>query len=75
MLHCTQLNVAKSTWKYSFADKLDEQGREKATTYMESIGCYLDLRVKGQRNTEQKFMTGSTVDDYVVGSMRDAKSK
>eukprot|EP00965_Chrysotila_dentata_P144889 4784741-Pleurochrysis_carterae.AAC.1 len=42
---------------------------------MESIGCYLDLRAKGQRNPEHKFMTGATVDDYVMGRLRDPKSK
>eukprot|EP00965_Chrysotila_dentata_P016493 546323-Pleurochrysis_carterae.AAC.1 len=74
MLHCVQLNVAKTAWKYSFADKLDETGREQATAYMESISCYLDLRAKGQRNPEQKFMSGSTVDDYVLGRLRNPKS-
>eukprot|EP00965_Chrysotila_dentata_P096028 3172662-Pleurochrysis_carterae.AAC.1 len=74
LLHCVQLNVAKTARKYSFADKLDERGRERATAYMESIGCYLDLRAKGQRNPENKFMTGATVDDYVMGRLRDPKS-
>eukprot|EP00965_Chrysotila_dentata_P131602 4350480-Pleurochrysis_carterae.AAC.1 len=54
---------------------MDEHARERASEYMESIGCYLDLRVKGQRNPESKFMTGSTVDDYVLGKLRDVKSK
>eukprot|EP00965_Chrysotila_dentata_P066498 2201642-Pleurochrysis_carterae.AAC.1 len=75
LLHCVQLNVAKTAWKYSFADKLDEKGRERATAYMESIGCYLDLRAKGQRNPENKFMTGASVDDYLMGRLRDHKSK
>eukprot|EP00965_Chrysotila_dentata_P069458 2294946-Pleurochrysis_carterae.AAC.1 len=42
---------------------------------MEAIGCYLDLRTKGQRNPENKFMTGATVDDYVMGRLRDPKSR
>eukprot|EP00965_Chrysotila_dentata_P084562 2791303-Pleurochrysis_carterae.AAC.2 len=41
---------------------------------MESIGCNLDLRAKSQRNTENKFMTGATVDDYVMGRLRDPES-
>eukprot|EP00965_Chrysotila_dentata_P219920 6191438-Pleurochrysis_carterae.AAC.1 len=42
---------------------------------MESTGCYLDLHAKGQRNPKNKFMTGATVDDYVMGRVRDPKSK
>eukprot|EP00965_Chrysotila_dentata_P052419 1738825-Pleurochrysis_carterae.AAC.1 len=75
MLHCIQLNVTKSAWKYSFADKLDEARREQATGYMESIDCYLDLRAKGQRKPKHKFMSGSTVDNYVMGRTRNPKSK
>eukprot|EP00965_Chrysotila_dentata_P216842 6189603-Pleurochrysis_carterae.AAC.2 len=33
------------------------------------------MRAKGQRNPENKFMTGATVDDYVMGRLRDPKSK
>eukprot|EP00965_Chrysotila_dentata_P223465 6193584-Pleurochrysis_carterae.AAC.6 len=55
-------------WKYSFADKLDERGRERATAYIESVGCYLDLRAKGQCNPENKLLTGATVDVYVMGA-------
>eukprot|EP00965_Chrysotila_dentata_P114149 3773855-Pleurochrysis_carterae.AAC.1 len=54
---------------------MDEKARKRATAYMESIGCYLDLRAKGQRNPENKFMTGATVDDYVMGRLRDPKSR
>eukprot|EP00965_Chrysotila_dentata_P070052 2313888-Pleurochrysis_carterae.AAC.1 len=78
LLHCVQLNVAKTAWMYTFADKLKPQrkGRERATAYMGSIGCYLDLPAKGQQNPENKFMTnGATVDDYVMGRLRDPKSK
>eukprot|EP00965_Chrysotila_dentata_P063575 2106370-Pleurochrysis_carterae.AAC.3 len=54
---------------------MDEKARERATAYTESIGCYLDLRAKGQRNPDNKFMTGATVDNYVMGRLRDPKSK
>eukprot|EP00965_Chrysotila_dentata_P190981 6174239-Pleurochrysis_carterae.AAC.2 len=54
---------------------MDEKARERATAYMESIGCYLDLRTKGQRNPENTFMTGATVDDYVMGRLRDPKPR
>eukprot|EP00965_Chrysotila_dentata_P055549 1842847-Pleurochrysis_carterae.AAC.2 len=74
-LHALQLNAGKVAWKYSFVDKLTDPTREKATEYMESIGCYLDLRAKGQRDPQQKFMSGSTVDDYVLGKLRDRTSK
>eukprot|EP00965_Chrysotila_dentata_P190245 6173754-Pleurochrysis_carterae.AAC.1 len=33
------------------------------------------MRAKGQRNPENKFMTGGTVDDYGMGRHRDPKSK
>eukprot|EP00965_Chrysotila_dentata_P020392 675810-Pleurochrysis_carterae.AAC.1 len=33
------------------------------------------MRAKGQRNPEHKVMTGSTVDEFVLGKLRDAKSK
>ena len=69
-LHCLQLNVAKTAFKYSFMHQMDDTSRDKVTTYMADIGCYLDLRVKGQRNPEQKWMTGATVDDYVLGKQR-----
>eukprot|EP00965_Chrysotila_dentata_P141682 4682425-Pleurochrysis_carterae.AAC.1 len=36
-LHCLQLNVAKTAWKYSFGNKMDEHARERASEYMESI--------------------------------------
>eukprot|EP00965_Chrysotila_dentata_P128839 4259937-Pleurochrysis_carterae.AAC.1 len=42
---------------------------------MESTGCYLDLHTEGERNPESKFVTGSTVDDFVLGKLHDAKSK
>eukprot|EP00965_Chrysotila_dentata_P158683 5241453-Pleurochrysis_carterae.AAC.1 len=31
LLHCVQLNVAKTAWKYSSANKMDENARERAT--------------------------------------------
>ena len=74
-LHCLELNVAKTAFKYSYMDKMDDAIRERVTAYMAEIGCYLDLRAKGQRNPEQKWMTGATVDDFVLGKDRDPKSK
>eukprot|EP00965_Chrysotila_dentata_P110688 3657377-Pleurochrysis_carterae.AAC.1 len=60
-LHCLQLNIAKTAWKYSYSNKIDEYARSRASEYMESIGCYFDMRAKGQRNPEHKFMPGSTL--------------
>eukprot|EP00965_Chrysotila_dentata_P050281 1665888-Pleurochrysis_carterae.AAC.1 len=75
-LHCLQLSIAKTAWKYSYGNtEMNEYARSRATEYMESIGCYLDTRAKGQRNPEHKFMTGSTVDDFVLGKLRDVKSE
>eukprot|EP00965_Chrysotila_dentata_P242063 6204667-Pleurochrysis_carterae.AAC.1 len=54
---------------------MSDRARERATIYMDSIGCAFDMRVKGQRNPENKFMSGASVDNYVMGKLRDAKSK
>eukprot|EP00965_Chrysotila_dentata_P213232 6187513-Pleurochrysis_carterae.AAC.1 len=54
---------------------MDDISREQATAYFKSINIFLDLREKGKRNNEQKWMTASTVDDYMMGKQRDAKSK
>eukprot|EP00965_Chrysotila_dentata_P119334 3944958-Pleurochrysis_carterae.AAC.3 len=71
-LHALNLNAAKVVWKYSFMDKMEDTSRELASAYMESIDCYLHLRTKGQCNLEQRFMTGATVDDFVMGKLRTA---
>eukprot|EP00965_Chrysotila_dentata_P118746 3926421-Pleurochrysis_carterae.AAC.3 len=75
LLHALQLNIAKVAFKYSFRDMMDDVSRDQTTAYLQSIGICLDLREKGQRNHEQKWMTGATVDDYVLGQERDVKSK
>eukprot|EP00965_Chrysotila_dentata_P113799 3761508-Pleurochrysis_carterae.AAC.1 len=33
------------------------------------------MRAKGQRNPKNNFMSGASVDNYVMGKLRDAKSK
>eukprot|EP00965_Chrysotila_dentata_P040232 1335619-Pleurochrysis_carterae.AAC.1 len=65
-LHCLELNCAKTAWKYSYQDQMDEVSREQATEYMASIDCIFNMRVESQRNPEHKFMSGATVDDYVM---------
>eukprot|EP00965_Chrysotila_dentata_P077670 2562350-Pleurochrysis_carterae.AAC.3 len=74
-MHALELNLAKVAFKYSFRDKMNDVSRDLVTSYLESIDILLDLRVKGQRNNEQKGMTGATMDDYVLGKSRRRKSK
>eukprot|EP00965_Chrysotila_dentata_P206666 6183666-Pleurochrysis_carterae.AAC.2 len=55
MLHCLQLNNAKTLWKYCFGDRMLEPHRERVAEYLDSIDCALDVRAKaGSRNPEQK---------------------
>eukprot|EP00965_Chrysotila_dentata_P121466 4015645-Pleurochrysis_carterae.AAC.1 len=74
-MHCLQLNIAKTLWKYSFADRMLEPHREKVAAYLDSIGCALDVRAKGSRNPEQKWFSAATVDDFVLGSLHSQTSK
>eukprot|EP00965_Chrysotila_dentata_P144924 4785973-Pleurochrysis_carterae.AAC.1 len=66
-LHGLELNIAKTCFKYTFLDKMDERARNKASEYFSSIGIYFDLRAKKQRNPENKWMSAADVDDYVLG--------
>ena len=75
-LHCLELNVAKTGYKYSFGDKMEDEGiRVKVSDYFAAIGVYFDNRAKGKRNPEQKWMSGADVDAFVMGPLRDPKSK
>eukprot|EP00965_Chrysotila_dentata_P220749 6191974-Pleurochrysis_carterae.AAC.1 len=65
----------KVAFKYSYLDKINDSQRERATSYLESIGCFLDLRAKGVRNPKQKWMNGAAVDDFIMGQLGDPKSK
>eukprot|EP00965_Chrysotila_dentata_P257084 6212763-Pleurochrysis_carterae.AAC.3 len=68
-LHSLQLNLMKVAYKYSYMDKMNDSQRERATAYMESIDCFLDLSAKGARNPKQKWMTGAAVDNFEMDSV------
>eukprot|EP00965_Chrysotila_dentata_P014171 470087-Pleurochrysis_carterae.AAC.2 len=69
-MHCLQLNIAKTLWKYSFGDRMLEVHRERVAAYLNSIDCPLDVRAKGSRNPEQKCFSAATVDAFVLGKQR-----
>ena len=46
--------MAKTAFKYSYMDKMNDSIREKVTSYMSDIGIYFDLRAKGQRKPRAK---------------------
>eukprot|EP00965_Chrysotila_dentata_P225288 6194657-Pleurochrysis_carterae.AAC.1 len=54
---------------------MSDAAREQASIYMDSIGCRFDMRSKGQRDPNQKWMSGACVDDYVMGQLRDPVSR
>ena len=73
-LHALNLNVAKCGWKYSYGDRMTPQQRSKATTWLNSIDCPLDVRAKGERG-EQKWFRSSEFDTFVLGKQLHAKAK
>ena len=75
LLHCLNLNLAKTAWKYSFGDRMTPDQRERVAAYLTSIGCHLDLREKGKRDPQQKWFSGSQFDEFVLGELMCAKSK
>eukprot|EP00965_Chrysotila_dentata_P124195 4104591-Pleurochrysis_carterae.AAC.1 len=74
-MHCLQLNVAKTAWKYSIGDRMEEHQRIRVAKYLDSIGCALDIRAKGQRNPEQKWFSASTFDQFCCGSVASESSQ
>eukprot|EP00310_Coccolithus_braarudii_P010810 CAMPEP_0183373390 /NCGR_PEP_ID=MMETSP0164_2-20130417/111276_1 /TAXON_ID=221442 /ORGANISM="Coccolithus pelagicus ssp braarudi, Strain PLY182g" /LENGTH=61 /DNA_ID=CAMNT_0025550265 /DNA_START=89 /DNA_END=271 /DNA_ORIENTATION=+ len=53
----------------------DEGVRVRVSDYFAVLDIYLDCRVKGKRNPEHKWMNGADVDDFVMGKLRNPKSK
>eukprot|EP00965_Chrysotila_dentata_P034251 1140888-Pleurochrysis_carterae.AAC.1 len=74
-MHCLQLNIAKTLWKYSFGDRMLEPHRERVAEYLDSIDCAFDVRAKGSRNPEQKWFSAATVDSFVSGKQVSTTSK
>ena len=64
-MHCLELNLAKTAWKYSWGDRMLEPQREKVASYLGSIDLYLDIRAKGKRDPQQKWFSAAQVDLFV----------
>eukprot|EP00965_Chrysotila_dentata_P220479 6191801-Pleurochrysis_carterae.AAC.1 len=67
-MHCLQLNVAKTCWKYSVGDRMLEHHRGRVAEYLGSIDRPLDLRTEGERNPDQKWFSASSFDHFVTCS-------
>eukprot|EP00965_Chrysotila_dentata_P261876 6214393-Pleurochrysis_carterae.AAC.3 len=74
-MHCLQLNVAKTAWKYSIGDRMEEHHRIRVAKYLDAINCPLDIRAKGQRNPEQKWFSASSFDQFVCGKQASEASQ
>ena len=74
-MHCLELNLAKSLWKYSFGDRMSDADREEVATYLTSIGLHLDIRAKGKRDPQQKWFSAAQFDQFVLGDSHYSKSK
>eukprot|EP00966_Prymnesium_polylepis_P303710 7015762-Prymnesium_polylepis.1 len=46
-LHDLMLNLPKLAWKCSFGDRMTNEQRDLVAEYLESVGCALDIRAKG----------------------------
>eukprot|EP00965_Chrysotila_dentata_P159808 5279230-Pleurochrysis_carterae.AAC.1 len=73
-MHCLELNLAKTAWKHSFGNRMLPHHRERVAQYLYQIGCPLDIRERGKRDSSQKWFTASTFDDFVNGVQGRAKS-
>jgi hypothetical protein len=74
-MHCLELNLMKTLWKYSFGDRMTDSDRELVAQYLSSIGLHLDIRNKGQRDPGQKWFSATQADEFVLGSDHFKKSK
>ena len=74
-MHCLELNLAKSLWKYSFGDRMTDDDREEVAAYLTSIGLHLDIRAKGKRDPQQKWFSAAQFDEFVLGTFYYKKSK
>jgi hypothetical protein len=74
-MHCLELNLAKTLWKYSFGDRMTAADRELVAEYLSAIGLHLDIREKGKRDPGQKWFSSAQVDEFVLGDAHYSKSK
>eukprot|EP00965_Chrysotila_dentata_P200701 6180126-Pleurochrysis_carterae.AAC.4 len=45
---------------------MEEKHRVRVAKYFDSMGCPLDIRAKGERNPEQKWLSASTFDLFCL---------
>eukprot|EP00965_Chrysotila_dentata_P131450 4345318-Pleurochrysis_carterae.AAC.3 len=67
-MHCLELNLAKTAWKYSIGDRMLDHHRERVAAYLSKIKCPLDIRNKGTRSPENKWFSAAIVDKFVSGN-------
>ena len=60
-MHCLELNLMKTLWKYSFGDRMTDGDRELVAEYLTEIGLHLDIRAKGKRDPGQKWLSSAQV--------------
>jgi hypothetical protein len=74
-MHCLELNLMKTLWKYSFGDRMTDGDRELVAEYLSSIDLHLDIRAKGKRDPQQKWFSAAQADEFVLGDSHYSKSK
>ena len=68
-LHCLMLNLPKVIWKYCWGDRMTNEQRELVAEYLNSIGCPLDVRAKGDgRDANKKWFSGEAFAWFCEGS-------
>eukprot|EP00965_Chrysotila_dentata_P228233 6196489-Pleurochrysis_carterae.AAC.4 len=73
-IYCLKLNLAKTAWKHSFGNRMLPYHRERIAEYLDKIGCPLDIRENGKRDSLQNWFTASSFDEYVNGASHRQKS-
>ena len=74
-MHCLELNLMKTLWKYSFGDRMTDGDWELVAEYLSEIGLHLDIRAKGKRDPGQKWFSAAQVDEFMLGREIRSKSK
>ena len=74
-MHCLELNLLKTLWKYAFGDRMTSEDRELVAAYLSEIGLHLDIREKGKRDPGQKWFSAAQVDEFVLGDSHFKHSK
>ena len=74
-MHCLELNLLKTLWKYAFGDRMTPEDRELVAECLSEIGLHLDIRERGKRNPDQKWFSAAQVDEFVLGVSHFKNSK